>query len=64
MKYKSDVFEVIHQSASEKFQIGAISESKMREYDEMCLVPEAETSAVFNTVNETTNLENTGLITA
>ena len=38
MKYKSDIYEVIHQSAIDKFEIGAISEARMREYDEMCLV--------------------------
>ena len=38
MRYKSDILEVIHQSAIDKFEIGAISESRMKEYDEMCLV--------------------------
>ena len=38
MRYKSDILEVIHQSAIDKFEIGAISESRMHEYDEMCLV--------------------------
>ena len=37
MKYKSDILEVIHQSAIDKFEIGAISEARMRDYDEMCL---------------------------
>ena len=44
MKYKSEIYEVIHESAVEKFKIGAISEARMREYDEMCLVQEPETS--------------------
>ena len=43
MKYKSDILEVIHQSAIEKYEIGAISKSKMREYDEMCLVEGSNT---------------------
>ena len=37
MKCKSDILEVIHQSAVDKFEIGAISEARMREYDKMCL---------------------------
>ena len=41
MKYKSDIFETIHESATEKFHIGAISEARMREYDEMCLTKKA-----------------------
>ena len=43
MKYKSEIYEVIHQDALACFEVGAISEEKMREYDEMCLVKEAET---------------------
>jgi DNA-binding transcriptional regulator YiaG len=43
MKYKSEIFEVIHESATEKFKIGAISEERMREYDKMCLASEADT---------------------
>jgi DNA-binding transcriptional regulator YiaG len=41
MKYDSDIAEMIHEMAMEKFKIGIISEADMREYDEMCLVPEA-----------------------
>jgi putative transcriptional regulator len=40
MKYKSEIFEVIHQDAVEMFKIGAISEDRMREFDKMCLVKE------------------------
>ena len=43
MKYKSDIFEMIHENATANFEIGAISEARMREYDEMCLVHESET---------------------
>jgi DNA-binding transcriptional regulator YiaG len=42
MKYKSDILEVIHQSAVDKFEIGAISKARMREYDEMCLAEEID----------------------
>jgi len=49
MKYRSDILETIHESATEKFKIGAISEKRMREYDKMCLASEtdaAETAAL------------------
>jgi putative transcriptional regulator len=38
MKYKSEIYEVVHQDATAMFEIGAISEARMREYDKMCLV--------------------------
>ena len=44
MKYKSDILKVIHESAIDKYEIGAISEERMREYDEMCLSEENDTS--------------------
>jgi len=37
MKYKSDIFKVIHQDAVEMYKIGGITEASLREYDEMCL---------------------------
>jgi putative transcriptional regulator len=42
MKYKSDAFEAIHEDATGMYEIGAISEERMKEYDEMCLVQEGE----------------------
>ena len=42
MKYKSEIYEVVHQDAIEMYKIGAISEEKMHEYDQMCLVTEVE----------------------
>ncbi|MDR2177006.1 MAG: hypothetical protein LBP20_03060 [Treponema sp.] len=42
MRYKSEIFEVIHQDAVANFEVGGISEARMREYDEMCLVREPE----------------------
>ncbi|MDR0290290.1 MAG: XRE family transcriptional regulator [Treponema sp.] len=42
MKYKSEIFEVIHQDAVANFEVGAISEAKMKEFDKMCLVKEPE----------------------
>ena len=43
-KYKSDAFEAIHEDAMAEFELGLISETRMREYDEMCLVQEPETA--------------------
>jgi putative transcriptional regulator len=42
MKYKSEIFEVIHQDAIANFEVGAITEAKMKEFDKMCLVKEPE----------------------
>jgi putative transcriptional regulator len=37
-KYGSEALGVIHEEALESFRIGAISEARMREFDEACLV--------------------------
>jgi len=42
MKYKSEIYEVVHQDAVEMFKIGAISEERMGEFDKMCFVKEPE----------------------
>ena len=39
-KYQSEALMVSHQSAESLFRLGEISESEMREYDELCLVQE------------------------
>jgi putative transcriptional regulator len=44
MKYKSEIFEVIHQDAVAMFEIGAISKVEMKEFDKLCLVQEPETA--------------------
>jgi len=61
MKYKSDILETIHENATANFEIGAISEARMREYDEMCLAEESETT---QKVENTGELEHIGLVTA
>ena len=33
MKFKSEIFEVVHQDTLFDFKVGAISEAKMREFD-------------------------------
>jgi DNA-binding transcriptional regulator YiaG len=44
MEYKSDILETIHENATANFEIGAISEERMREYDEMCLIEDSKTT--------------------
>jgi len=44
MKYKSKIYETVHQDATEMFKIGAISKAEMTEFDEMCLVQEPKTA--------------------
>jgi len=62
MKYKSDIFETIHESATEKFHIGAISEAEMREFDKLCLTRKALKD---NTAQgAAVNIEHAELITA
>jgi len=38
MKYESEILKVMHQEAIEMYKIGVITEARMREYDEMCLL--------------------------
>ena len=52
-KYKSEIYEVIHQDAMADFEVGAISEARMKEYDDMCFFeekPEADYMAEKSTV--------------
>ena len=42
MKYKSEIYEVIHQDAMANFETGAISKAEMKKFDKMCLVNETE----------------------
>ena len=44
MKFKSDILQMIHENATTNYEIGAISEARMQEYNEMCLVVENETA--------------------
>jgi DNA-binding transcriptional regulator YiaG len=42
MKYKSEVYEVVHQDAIADFKVGAISETELREFEDMCFLQEGE----------------------
>jgi DNA-binding transcriptional regulator YiaG len=61
MKYESDIAEMIHENAINEFKLCLISEAKMREYDELCLAPEASKD---NTKHETVEIEHPDLVTA
>ena len=41
-KYYSEALMAVHQSAKDLFEIGAISEKEMKEYDENCFVKEPQ----------------------
>jgi putative transcriptional regulator len=43
-KYESEQLIVCHESAQALYRIGAIDSDKMREFDEMCIVPEVAPS--------------------
>ena len=47
MRYKSEIYEVVHQDATANFEVGAISEAEMREFDEMCLIMEPQTGGAM-----------------
>jgi DNA-binding transcriptional regulator YiaG len=57
MKYKSDILEMIHENATANFEIGAISEAKMREYDEMCLIGNSQTTQRTDSSSEIEHIE-------
>ena len=46
MKYKSEIYEVVHQDAVANFKIGAITKDEMCKFDEMCLAQEIDTKHV------------------
>jgi len=50
MRYKSEIYRAMHEDAMADFEVGAISEARMREYDEMCLVREPETNEIEKAV--------------
>ena len=43
-KYKSELLMVCHMDAQAMYEVGAISDQEMREFDEECLVQEPEES--------------------
>jgi DNA-binding transcriptional regulator YiaG len=66
MKYDSDIAEMIHEKAMTEFRLGLLSEAEMREYDELCLPPEALQNKTAQGIiaPETVNIEHADLVTA
>jgi DNA-binding transcriptional regulator YiaG len=56
VEYKSEICEAMYMDALADFEVGAISEAKMREYSEMCLVREPETSHEVEKTLETAHV--------
>ena len=48
-KYYSEASMAIHESARDLFEVGAISESEMKDFDKRCLVQEPK--AAYKTAN-------------
>lgn len=56
-RYKSDLFESIHSSASDLRAVGAIGKQTMREYDELCIEPPRELSPrIIKRLRESLNM--------
>jgi hypothetical protein len=57
---------MIHENATINFKLGFISEERMREYDELCLVPETsnDNNAHSDIAHETVNIEHADFVTA
>lgn len=57
-KFKSDVFESVHESANALYAVGAISKATMREFDESCLaaVPDAIPAEQIKALRECNNV--------
>ncbi|WP_285419299.1 DNA-binding transcriptional regulator [Pseudomonas sp. efr-133-TYG-5] len=57
-KFKSAVFESVHESANALLTVGAISKATMREFDDSCLasVPDAIPAAQIKALRERNNV--------
>jgi len=43
MKYKSKIYEALHEDTLANFKVGAISEAELREFEDICFVQENKT---------------------
>ncbi len=41
MKYRSEIFQQIHENVMDLYEVGGIDEKTMKEFDESCLAPNA-----------------------
>jgi len=58
MKFKSGILEMIHENAAANYEIGAISETRMREYDEMCCEKDLKSDYITSKTNNSMQIEN------
>ena len=42
MKYKSEIYEALHEETLALFKVGAVSEAELREFEETCFVKESK----------------------
>jgi putative transcriptional regulator len=57
-KFRSEVFQSIHESANALFAVGAISKATMREFDDSCLatIPDAIPAEAIKALRERNNV--------
>ena len=55
-RYKSDLFESIHSSASDLHAVGTIGKQTMREYDELCRPPRELATRAIKRLREGLNM--------
>jgi hypothetical protein len=51
-RYQSEALMVSHQSAQDLFELGIIDEFRMREFDELCLIPDTESDMEISVGHE------------
>ena len=65
MKYKNEASQVLYEHAVELFKIVAITEARMREYDEMCLkIPKSKKASAVCSDGNSVNIKSMSHITA
>jgi DNA-binding transcriptional regulator YiaG len=60
-KYKSEIYQVLHEEAIANFEVGAISEARLRESEKQCFVDEPEPA--YQT-EHSEDVEHAGSVTA
>ena len=59
LKYGSEILQVMHEDMKGMHELGIISDARMREFDEMCLVQEPETVHLDDLIKSPKILETT-----
>ena len=61
-EYESEILQVVHEDMKGMHQLGIISDTKMREFDKMCLA--SETDAAETSSAQKTEVKHAELVTA